>query len=329
MKDSHPLIAFSFFVAAICLTMCASHPLLAILSLLVAIIFQVVIKGIIAGFRQLAFAILIVIIVTLFNGLFVRQGLTVMFFFMKNPITKEAVQYGFTLGCMLAAVLMWFYSYSEMVGSDRFLALFSWIAPVSTMMVSMIFNYIPQIMQKSQQINDTHKAFAYVDNSSAGLLKSEDDSSDLDIDDPTCRCTADDPEYDTEALLAYDPTLKRTPIIEKLRWPVRLSSILMGWSMETGLATAASMRARAYGSTRRSSYLPLFWTLRDGVLLSVFAALFVTAIVSEFTILSGFLFYPRMSALTISWFYIPFVLFMISPLIYEGGIRLKWRLSKF
>ncbi|MCL2136907.1 MAG: energy-coupling factor transporter transmembrane protein EcfT [Coriobacteriia bacterium] len=322
MKDLHPLISFSFFVAVISLTMCASHPVLAALSLLVALAYLLILKGGRAALRLLGMSLLILAVITVFNAIFVHQGFTLVFYLFKNPVTLEAVQYGISLGCMLAAVLMWFQCYQAVVGSDRFLALFSWVIPVTTMMVSMIFNFIPQVLHKSQQINNAHKAFAYGEKT--GPLP-----------------PGNVPQAATPAQAGRFGTVepsdgpdwmrpsKGSSVLAKLNWPVRLSSILMGWSMETGLATAASMRARAYGSTRRTSYLPLYWTLRDGVMLVVTAVLLVIAIIGEYQVVQGFLFYPLMSALRVTWAYIPYVCFMAFPLVYEGGIRLKWQLSKF
>ena len=340
MKDTHPLIAFSYFVAVISLTMCAAHPVLAALSLAVALLYLLVLKGWVAALRQLAFALLVVAVVTVFNMVFVHAGFTVIFYFMKNPITLEATLYGCSLGLMLSAVLMWFSCYQEVVGSDRFLALFSRVVPTSAMMVSMIFNFIPQVLSKARQIDDAYKALAYEDKTGSDPTSEEPMSG-----------TVTQPAADTEPdqpVMAFDLTGKpieavsgpewlapkakpgrRAALAERLRWPVKLSSILMGWSMETGLTTAASMRARAYGSTRRSSYLPLHWTLRDGVLLGIMAGLLVVAAVGEYFIMKDFIFYPRMSHLADAHLYLLFVAFASSPLVYEGGIRLKWRLSSY
>ncbi|MDR0458876.1 MAG: energy-coupling factor transporter transmembrane protein EcfT [Coriobacteriales bacterium] len=336
MKDTHPFVAFSFFVAVISLTMCASEPVFAALSLVAALLYLLVLKGLRPTLRLLGLAVMILLVVTVFNAFFVHQGMTVLFYLFQNPITLEATVYGISLGCMLAAVLMWFSCYQEVVGSDRFLALFSHIVPTTAMMVSMIFNFIPQVMAKARQIDDAHKAFAYVDKTADPLTASELPAEEAAIPTPAATAVGLDGQPvepasgpDWLAPTTKSRFSKKPPLKERLRWPVRLSSILMGWSMETGLSTAASMRARAYGSTRRSSYLPLFWTLRDAVLLTIMAALLVLAIVSLIRALADFLFYPLISGFAAPWLYLPFIIFAIFPIIYEGGIRLKWRLSKF
>ena len=302
--------------------MCAPHPVVAPLSLVIAIAYAAVVKGPRPALSSLGFAALIIAVVTIFNAIFVHQGFTLVGYLFKNPVTLEAIQYGFTLGTMLAAVLTWFTCYNAVVGSDRFLAIFSSIAPVSAMMVSMIFNFIPQILQKSSAISDAHRAFAYVDKTSS--TKPETDI-----------LTVDAGRFGRVEAIAEPASASRLSrlnpkaITEQLRWPVKLATILMSWSMETSLATAASMRARAYGAAKRSSYLPLSWTLRDRVLLVLMSALFVAAVLAEYSILQGFAFYPRMAALTATAAYLPLAALMAFPLVYEGGIRLRWRLSKF
>jgi len=348
MKDTHPLIAFSFFVAAISLTMCASQPILAALSLAVALLYLLLLKGPLAALRLLGMSVVIVIVCTLFNAVFVNRGFTVLFYFAKNPVSLEAAIYGVSMGCMLAAVFAWFNCYQEVVGSDRFMAIFSIMAPTSAMMVSMIFNFIPQVMQKSQQIDDAHKAFAYVDKTDDGsALAAENDQVSDSVSDAEAESLSPVEDSDTTDQPARQPKMfdraetlaasegsgfirrQINTWLERLSWPVRLSTILMGWSMETGLSTAASMRARAYGATRRTSYLPLFWTVRDAVLAAIMIALLIAAIAAEVSILNGFLFYPLITGLKAAWLYIPFVAMLAFPLVYEGGIRLKWRLSKF
>ena len=356
MKDSHPFIAFAHFVAVISLTMCASHPVLAPLSLVVALFYLMVLKGPRAALRMLGLAVAVVTMVSLFQLVFTHQGFTVIGHLFKNPITLESAIFGLSAGSMLAAILIWFSCFQEVVGSDRFLALFSWVIPTTAMMISMIFNFIDQVMLKAQQINTAHRALAYVDKS--GETLTGDMSASLVLSTESADATAsialaenapapdalapDNPEPEPPALVMspsgyVEPTTGpdwmaprkgRSPL-EQLRWPVRLSSILMGWSMETGLSTAASMRARAYGAARRSSYLPLGWTLRDWVLLSVLAVLLAAAIVSEVMLMSGFLFYPLVSELGAPWLYLPIVAFCGFPIVYEGGIRLRWQLSSF
>lgn len=334
MKDAHPFIAFSYFVAVIALTMCASHPLLAALSLAVGLLYLLMLKGPQAALRLLGLAVFVILVVVAFQLLFTHQGFTVIFWLLGNPVTLESIIYGLSLGCMLAAVLIWFSCFQEVVGTDRLMALFSRSIPTTAMMISMIFNFIPQILQRGQQINDAYQALAYVDGSPAILAADAPAAAtaDLKADAPAASGWVADAALeraDQSAPGRSKSRRQRVSWLARLRWPVRLSSILMGWSMESGLATTASMRARAYGVARRTSYLPLIWTRRDTVLSTILVALLVLAIIAEILLLSGFLFYPTVTALGAPGTYLLVAAFLGFPLIYEGGVRLKWRLSSF
>ncbi|SMO95159.1 energy-coupling factor transporter transmembrane component T [Melghirimyces algeriensis] len=52
---------------------------------------------------------------------------------------------------------------------------------------------------------------------------------------------------------------------EQLRRRMKRLEVLLTWSLEDGLQTADSMKARGYGAGRRSSYIPYRWRLSDGV----------------------------------------------------------------
>jgi energy-coupling factor transport system permease protein len=320
MKDTHPLIAFSFFVMAISLTMCASHVILSAISLVTALLYLLMLRGFFPTLKMTVMAVMVVAISTVFNAIFVNRGFTILFFIHKNPISLEAAVYGLSIGCMLAAVLVWFSCYQEVVGTDRFLALFSWVVPTSAMMVSMIFNFIPQVMQKSQQIDDAHRAFGYVDKTADEKLSDEASGAEP---------SAVEPAAAPVRRGFRNRKRQKQTLRARLAWPVRLSTILMGWSMETGLVTAASMRARAYGQKRRTSYLPLIWSFRDGVLMTIMLVLLLAAVLAEVEVLRGFLYYPLIRGFKNPLLYLPVVGMLAFPLVYEGGIRIKWRLSKF
>ncbi|MGF7086912.1 energy-coupling factor transport system permease protein [Kroppenstedtia sanguinis] len=54
---------------------------------------------------------------------------------------------------------------------------------------------------------------------------------------------------------------------ERLRRSMKRLEVLLTWSLEEGLQTADSMKARGYGIGRRSSYSPYRWRSKDGVAL--------------------------------------------------------------
>ncbi|MCL2883801.1 MAG: energy-coupling factor transporter transmembrane protein EcfT, partial [Coriobacteriia bacterium] len=333
------LVALLYFVAVIALTMSAYHPVIGALSVVAAVLYLLMLKGVRALLRLLALALIITVVMLVVQFLTVHLGKTALFTVGYTRYTLEALVAGFSMTMMLVSVIFWFSCYQEAVGSDRFMAVFSRILPTSSMMVSMVFNYVPGVLNKSRQVNDAHKAIAPSLGEAApgspaaasaiapSLGEAAPSLGEADGTSPAAdRVPRAVPR--AAARLAH-PARTAKGLVAMLRWPVRLSSILMGWSMETGLITAASMRARGYGAQRRTSYLPLFWSFRDSVLSAILVALVALAAVAVAFLSHGFAFYPGVSPLGQPWQYLPVAAIFFFPLIYEGGVRLKWQLSSF
>jgi energy-coupling factor transport system permease protein len=69
-------------------------------------------------------------------------------------------------------------------------------------------------------------------------------------------------------------------------------SILLSWSMEEGLDTADSMKARGYGCAKRSAFSTYRFTRRDAAALAAIAILTVICVAGYYASVS-FYFYPR------------------------------------
>lgn len=65
---------------------------------------------------------------------------------------------------------------------------------------------------------------------------------------------------------------------EKLTGSMLLISALTDWALEGSIVTADSMRSRGYGAARRTSFRIYRFTLRDGILIAVMAALVAATI---------------------------------------------------
>jgi energy-coupling factor transport system permease protein len=59
----------------------------------------------------------------------------------------------------------------------------------------------------------------------------------------------------------------------RVRFFARVTSVLVSWSMENAMDTAASMRARGYGLKGRTSFGLFVFTRRDGAMLALVSAL--------------------------------------------------------
>ncbi|HHZ06138.1 MAG TPA: energy-coupling factor transporter transmembrane protein EcfT [Clostridiales bacterium] len=157
-EQYHPLVIFLYFCGAISFSMCTMNPFFITASFIAASLYFIYLKGFGAYLKSMKFYLIMFLVVMIINPLFNALGLTVLFYLWGRPITLEALMYGISSGGMLITVVIWFRCYSEVMTSDKFLALFGRIAPNIAMMVAMVLRYIPETIRKSQEISISQKA---------------------------------------------------------------------------------------------------------------------------------------------------------------------------
>lgn len=83
-----------------------------------------------------------------------HRGVTRLVKIMNQWVTLEALCYGITAGLSLAALILWFGCYQEVITSDKFLYLFGKAAPGTALLISMALNLVPKLEQELQQIRE-------------------------------------------------------------------------------------------------------------------------------------------------------------------------------
>lgn len=110
---------------------------------------------------------------------------------------------------------------------------------------------------------------------------------------------------------------------------VRISSILMSWTMEDCIETADSMNARGYGSARRTSFTMFKWHTYDIVSMTVITALIGAGGYFVFGHLSKFAYYPILegSLMDVQSIigYVVIALLMAYPLLLELRETVRWK----
>ena len=113
---------------------------------------------------------------------------------------------------------------------------------------------------------------------------------------------------------AQEASLPRRRRGGELRGRLRLSTVLMGWSLEDSLETADAMRARGWGAApRRTTYTRYRFTADDAAAVLALAAGAALSAAVSFAATSQFEFYPTMSSLVAWWGYAPYALWMLVP----------------
>lgn len=278
-ETEHPAIVGLYFLSVVVLSMVVLEPVCVALSFAAAAAYLVLLRGIKRALASLIWYLGMGAVVAISNALFSGMGLTVLWYLGDVPVTTEALLYGACAGGMLVSVILWFSCYEEEMGSERFLYLFSRPLPTISMMITMIFRLVPELLRRAREI----------DAAQCALVGGEDGS-------------------------------KKA----RRRRAVRMTSILMTWSMESCIETADSMRCRGYGVGRRTAYrrYPM-----DAAAVASLAILCLLAAGSGAALwmASGFSFYPTLSALTAPWWgYLLYGMLLFYPLVRKGGEWIAW-----
>ncbi|MDJ1651862.1 energy-coupling factor transporter transmembrane component T [Gordonibacter faecis] len=296
----HPAVALAYFGVLLILGMAALQPVYVLVTFVAALAYAVVLRGARATARTLAWQLPLVVVVALANPLFSASGSTELFRIGLRAFYLESFVFGACMGLMLASMLLVLSNASHVLTSDKVLALFGNVAPTVGLMLSMTARLVPQFVRRGTDIAATQRA-----------------------------CTAAQGSGGEGNVSAQGERGGRGKLEKRalVRDNLRLTSVLMGWSMEDSLETASAMKARGWGAgARRTTYTRYRFRTRDAAALAVGGALALAAAVAAWVACAQFRFYPTIEGLAPWWNYLPFVLFAALPLIMEAVEKVRWRL---
>lgn len=169
-ENLHPICILIYFVAVIGLTLVCFHPVMMVVSLMGAFSFLLCLKGGKGAGQQFRFVIPMFLLVAVANPLINHRGVTLLGMFLNQWITLEAIAYGITAGLSLAALILWFGCYSEVMTSEKFLYLFGKIAPSSALLISMALQLVPKLNRQLTEIKESQEMLRPAKKNFAGKL---------------------------------------------------------------------------------------------------------------------------------------------------------------
>ncbi|OME86582.1 hypothetical protein BK120_06455 [Paenibacillus sp. FSL A5-0031] len=153
----HPVTSFSYYTGVITFGMLLFHPVF-LLTSLAAITVIIVIHG--EGKRLLKllpYYVLMGGLVAVLNPLFSHRGRHILFYFMDQPITLEAILYGVTMMLSLLCILLAFVSFQQIVTTEKWMYLFSRVAPRTALLTSMSIRFVPLFLRRLDQITTVQR----------------------------------------------------------------------------------------------------------------------------------------------------------------------------
>lgn len=103
---------------------------------------------------------------------------------------------------------------------------------------------------------------------------------------------------------------------------------LITWALEGSVITSDSMRARGYGTTKRSSFMIYRMTLTDWLLLAFMAVLLTLTFIAASLGQMAAAFTPVMEISPLSWGLIPYTLYLMIPVFYRWKEAAQWYISR-
>lgn len=274
----HPVVPAVYVAVTLVLTMACMQPVLIGLSLLGALSFSCTVRGVAPTMGMLRWQIPVIILISLVNPLFSASGSTELLRIGTHAVYAESLAYGASMGALFVASVTWFMGAAELLPFDRVMALLGNAAPTVALMISMAMRLIPRFVRQGKTIDSVQRVAR------------------------SC------------AFASFAGQSPRADRHLDLRLRLRLSSVLMGWTMEDSLETADAMRARGWGAAaRRNTYTRFRFGARDAWALVLIAAFALVAMLLGYVATTQFAFYPTMPALVPWWGYVPYAAWMLLP----------------
>lgn len=154
-SEFYPSVCFSYFMAIILLTVLLGNPVYIVLSFVFAFLYRVKIAGKNA-FSSLKFILPVIILTGVFNMFFSHFGITRLFSLGSYDFTLESLLFGLSTGAMLGAVILWFLCYTEVVTSEKFIAVFGGFMPNLAILFSIVLRFIPLMVKTSNEIKEVN-----------------------------------------------------------------------------------------------------------------------------------------------------------------------------
>ncbi|MCF0233017.1 MAG: hypothetical protein HUJ63_12360 [Enterococcus sp.] len=150
----HPITILIFFLGIIGTGMFINDIYYVGPSFFLAILNTCALKGIKSIKSIIKLSLIVVLFTTALNGLFVHNGTTILFYMGLNAVTLEAFIYGMISGLNIAGMLVWFICFNQIMTADKISYLLGRIAPSISLLISMIFRFIPLIRTRFIEIKN-------------------------------------------------------------------------------------------------------------------------------------------------------------------------------
>ena len=308
----HPVVNLIFYLLVLGTTMFQMSVGLVFISLFSAVVYFFMLKKT-EGLKYCAVVVGIIIVSAIINPLFSHKGGTLLFYlFTGNPVTLESIIYGLISAIIIGAMLLWFSTFNQVMGVERILGAIGKVLPNVSLLITMIMRFIPQYTRHQRKVSMVNKVNKRNYGEKINLLNRE----------------KTEKENVIEARKRQKKKNDIDKIIDSIKEGSRTFSITTTWALENSIYTADSMKARGFGTGRRTNYSNYKFQKRDYLLMGWLVILWLVVVFSLEREKVYTYYYPFIQVKNNVVVYLIYGLLCLTPVLINVKEEIRWLILK-
>lgn len=308
----HPVVNLIFYLLVLGTTMFQMSVGLVFISLFSAVVYYFMLKKT-EGLKYCAVVVGIIIVSAIINPLFSHKGGTLLFYlFTGNPVTLESIIYGLISAIIIGAMLLWFSTFNQVMGVERILGAIGKVLPNVSLLITMIMRFIPQYTRHQRKVSMVNKVNKRNYGEKINLLNRE----------------KTEKENVIEACKKQKKKNGIDKIIDSIKEGSRTFSITTTWALENSIYTADSMKARGFGTGRRTNYSNYKFQKRDYLLMGWLVILWLVVVFSLEREKVYTYYYPFIQVKNNMVVYLMYGLLCLTPVLINVKEEIRWLILK-
>lgn len=320
----HPVVNLIFYLLVLGTTMFQMSVGLVFISLFSAVVYYFMLKKT-EGLKYCAVVVGIIIVSAIINPLFSHKGGTLLFYlFTGNPVTLESIIYGLISAIIIGAMLLWFSTFNQVMGVERILGAIGKVLPNVSLLITMIMRFIPQYTRHQRKVSMVNKVNKRNYGEKINLLNREKTEKENDIE----ARKKQKKKNDIEACTKQKNKNGIDKIIDSIKEGSRTFSITTTWALENSIYTADSMKARGFGTGRRTNYSNYKFQKRDYLLMGWLVILWLVVVFSLEREKVYTYYYPFIQVKNNVVVYLIYGLLCLTPVLINVKEEIRWLILK-
>ncbi|WP_418261922.1 energy-coupling factor transporter transmembrane component T family protein [Eubacterium sp.] len=308
----HPVVNLIFYLLVLGTTMFQMSVGLVFISLFSAVVYYFMLKKT-EGLKYCTVVVGIIIVSAIINPLFSHKGGTLLFYlFTGNPVTLESIIYGLISAIIIGAMLLWFSTFNQVMGVERILGAIGKVLPNVSLLITMIMRFIPQYTRHQRKVSMVNKVNKRNYGEKINLLNRE----------------KTEKENVIEARKKQKNKNGIDKIIDSIKEGSRTFSITTTWALENSIYTADSMKARGFGTGRRTNYSNYKFQKRDYLLMGWLVILWLVVVFSLEREKVYTYYYPFIQVKNNVVVYLIYGLLCLTPVLINVKEEIRWLILK-